>query len=194
MSRYFRVTIESGQSVCPFYNVYYNSVSQGNLATLYPSLAPASNLTFAQLATVNPPVIVSVPDGVATIIVSGTCGACNATTQIIPTPTPTIQTTKTPTPTPTLTRTPTLTPSKPGYPPIGRPFITVWKTTTFNDQIVLPYDPNGFYDGTINWGDGTSSINSYNNRTHTYVVPGTYTVTIIGRVIGWSFDFTCPPQ
>jgi hypothetical protein len=190
MSRYFRVTIESGQSICPFYNVYYNNTS--TLATLWPSLTPATGLTFSQLTNVNPGVIVVLPDVVSSVIVSGTCGLCQATTQIIPTPTPTIQTTRTPTPTPTLTKTPTVTPSRASYPPIGRPFISVWRTTQYLEQIELPYDPNGFYDGTIQWGDGTSSINTYANRKHTYVQPGQYTVTIYGRVIGWSFDFTCP--
>jgi surface protein len=108
-----------------------------------------------------------------------------------PTKTPTRTTTRTQTPTVTTTRTqtPTVTRSGCPIPPIGRPFISVWRTTTWLEQIELPYDPNGFYDGTIQWGDGTSSINSYANRTHSYAVPGDYTITITGRVIGWSFRF-----
>jgi hypothetical protein len=74
---------------------------------------------------------------------------------------------------------------------VGRPFICVWRTTTPNEMIELPYDPAGIYDGSISWGDGTSSINSYANRRHTYSLPGTYTVTILGRIIGWSFYYTC---
>jgi surface protein len=108
----------------------------------------------------------------------------------------------TPTPTPTLTqtptRTPTLTPTRVvcPTPPIGRPFISVWRTTTPNEIIELPYDPNGFYDGTINWGDGTSSINSYANRRHTYSLPGQYRIFVTGRVIGFgfAFNFTNAPK
>ena len=66
-------------------------------------------------------------------------------------------------------------------------FISVWVTTTPSESIILPYETTGSYSGTIDWGDGTTSINSYANRTHTYTTPGTYTITITGTLIGWSF-------
>lgn len=72
--------------------------------------------------------------------------------------------------------------------PIPPPsFISVWVTTTSSESIMLPYETTGSYSGTIDWGDGTSSINSYSNRAHTYTTPGTYTITISGTLIGWSF-------
>jgi surface protein len=46
----------------------------------------------------------------------------------------------------------------------------------------LPYQTNGSYNGTIDWGDGETSPNKYGNRTHIYKFPGTYTITIDGRV------------
>ena len=119
-----------------------------------------------------------------------------------PTPTPTnTQTptpTKTPTPTPTNTQTPTPTVTvTSGFDPSqcvpfsGTDFTSTWETLVPNETITLPYqDPssNGsYYTGVIDWGDGTTSINSYANRTHTYVTPGTYTVTICGTIKGWDF-------
>jgi surface protein len=72
------------------------------------------------------------------------------------------------------------------YEPV--PFISVWRTTETNESISLPYSSDGTYSGIINWGDGTTSDNSYANRTHTYATAGDYTVTITGTIIGFSFD------
>jgi len=72
-------------------------------------------------------------------------------------------------------------------PPIPLPFISVWVTTIPSQSIMLPYETTGSYNGTIDWGDGTTSTNSYANRAHTYTTPGTYTITITGTLIGWSF-------
>jgi surface protein len=72
--------------------------------------------------------------------------------------------------------------------PITPPsFISVWRTISPNEPITLPYETSGFYYGTIDWGDGTTSENIYDNRTHIYVTPGDYTITITGTLIGWSF-------
>jgi len=46
---------------------------------------------------------------------------------------------------------------------------------------------DGTYSGTINWGDGNTSANTYSNSTHTYNSPGDYTVTITGTINDWSF-------
>ena len=72
-------------------------------------------------------------------------------------------------------------------------FITIWETTTAGESITLPYLPPAFgsvYTGVIDWGDSTTSINDYTNRTHTYANAGTHTITICGTVYGWSFVFT----
>ena len=69
------------------------------------------------------------------------------------------------------------------------PFISVFRTTSANESITLPYISNGTYNGTIDWGDGTVVANTYANRTHTYTDDGFYTVTILGDCVGWNFLF-----
>ena len=47
--------------------------------------------------------------------------------------------------------------------------------------ITLPFSSPGYgsySNGTINWGDGTTSTLSYSNRTHTYTTPGVYQISI----------------
>ena len=69
-------------------------------------------------------------------------------------------------------------------------FTTEWTTTASSESIELPYDNGGTYSGTIDWGDGNTSANSYANRTHTYATAGTYTVVINGTVNSWNFGST----
>jgi len=91
--------------------------------------------------------------------------------------------TPTPTKTPTQTRTPTPSPSFiPFY-----PFISIWRTTDASETITLPYENTGTYSGVIDWGDGSTSVNSYANRTHTYTTPGDYTISILGDCVGFRF-------
>jgi len=66
-------------------------------------------------------------------------------------------------------------------------FTTTWETTSPNQYITLPYLNTGTYSGTIDWGDGNTSANSYGNQQHTYTSSGTYTVVINGTCTGWSF-------
>ena len=65
-------------------------------------------------------------------------------------------------------------------------FISKYTTTTPNEDIHLPYLEDGTYSGTIDWGDGTITNNSYDDRIHTYVSSGTHTVTIDGQIIGYN--------
>ena len=76
-------------------------------------------------------------------------------------------------------------------PPV--PFTTEWTTTSSSETIELPYDAAGTYSGTIDWGDGNTSANSFANRTHTYATAGTYTVIIDGTCIGWNFQVVGTP-
>lgn len=56
------------------------------------------------------------------------------------------------------------------------------------DTIVLPLLSGGTYSGTIDWGDTSTSVLSYANRSHTYAAGGTYTITISGDTLqGWQF-------
>ena len=66
-------------------------------------------------------------------------------------------------------------------------FTTTWTTTAPSETIILPYSGGGTYSGTIDWGDGNTSPNTYTNRFHTYATAGTYTVVINGTVYSWDF-------
>jgi surface protein len=67
-------------------------------------------------------------------------------------------------------------------------FTTEWTTTGSSETIHLPYSTFGTYSGTINWGDGSTSVNSYANRTHIYATVGTYTVVIDGTINLFNFS------
>lgn len=66
-------------------------------------------------------------------------------------------------------------------------FTSTWAVTA-GETITLPYEAAGTYSGTIDWGDSSTSANSYANRTHTYVGAGTYTISITGVTTGFRFN------
>lgn len=74
------------------------------------------------------------------------------------------------------------------------PTIMNFRTTTANETIILPFIPLGRYEGTIDWGDGTTSESFYSNRQHIYATAGTYTVTISGRCEGFTFEPSFGPS
>src|SRR5699024_7630543 len=62
-------------------------------------------------------------------------------------------------------------------------FITTWQTTTANETITIPVNPNVpsyAYNYTVDWGDGNTSSNQTASATHTYASAGTHTVSITG--------------
>jgi surface protein len=76
-------------------------------------------------------------------------------------------------------------------------FISVWNTantssgSSTSTQAKLPLISTGTYNFRVDWGDGSSStITAYNQAevTHTYASSGTYTLRIIGLIIGWRFN------
>ena len=69
-------------------------------------------------------------------------------------------------------------------------FISRWQTTGSSQTITLPYESTGTYSGTIDWGDGLVSANTYANRSHVYSVASSYTITISGDVTGFKFNNT----
>ena len=58
----------------------------------------------------------------------------------------------------------------------GEAFVTVWETTSASESITIP--ATGTY--TIDWGDGTTSVDVTGDQTHTYGDAGAYTVRISG--------------
>ena len=74
------------------------------------------------------------------------------------------------------------------------PFITTWKTdnvgTSAANQITLPLVIAGTYNFIVDWGDNSqSTITAWNSvdTTHTYLAPGTYTVTMTGTFTHFIF-------
>jgi surface protein len=68
------------------------------------------------------------------------------------------------------------------------PFVSRWTATApQSNTIELPYSPSGTYSGTIDWGDGFVSDNTYANRIRTYASPDDYIITITGQIQGWNF-------
>ncbi len=69
-------------------------------------------------------------------------------------------------------------------PEVNRPFITTWKTdnpgSSEDNQITIPTFPGETYNYSVDWGDGSSSIGVTGDITHTYEIPGTYQVSIVG--------------
>ena len=61
-------------------------------------------------------------------------------------------------------------------------FVTVWDTTSANEEITIPINPDTAftYDYTVDWGDGTLSTNVTESTVHTYAIAGSYTVEITG--------------
>lgn len=71
------------------------------------------------------------------------------------------------------------------YASINNDFVSIWDTTkpgSASDTVILPLVPAGTYAGTIDWGDGNTSVLSYANRTHIYASSGIYTITITGTI------------
>lgn len=57
-------------------------------------------------------------------------------------------------------------------------FVTTWTTTMPNEMITIPTTGSG-YNYSVDWGDGSSS-SFMADASHTYLLPGTYTVEISG--------------
>lgn len=73
-------------------------------------------------------------------------------------------------------------------------FVSTWTIATANETITLPLVSGLNYDFMVDWGDGSAKdkITSFSSplKTHTYTVPGNYTITINGLLEGWSFGGT----
>lgn len=74
-------------------------------------------------------------------------------------------------------------------------FISTWKTDNLSSgsststQVKLPLESTGTYNFIVNWGDGSApeNITTAAAGIHTYSTAGTYTITIKGILIGFSF-------
>jgi surface protein len=106
------------------------------------------------------------------------------------TPSPSITRTNTPTPsnTPTNTLTPTNTPT-PTRPPNLR---MSFQSPNGNPTVAtLPLLSTGTYSFTVNWGDGNSDvITNWNDgaKQHTYNNNSAYTISIVGTIVGFSYQ------
>ncbi|RIV47937.1 BspA family leucine-rich repeat surface protein [Flagellimonas taeanensis] len=61
-------------------------------------------------------------------------------------------------------------------------FVTTWKTTVANEEIVIGTNINLTYDYTIDWGDGTvEEIGTSDRPSHVYASAGNHTVAILGQ-------------
>jgi len=75
MSRYFEIHITNGTPICSAYTIYHTSAVPGNEVTLYPSNIPATGITYLQL-TSSPPLIIISPNNATTILLKDECGNC----------------------------------------------------------------------------------------------------------------------
>ena len=75
-------------------------------------------------------------------------------------------------------------------------FISEWRVAS-GETIVLPLPDGWQYEFTIDWGDNSTSNETYpyyssksheGSVQHTYAAEGTYTISIYGVVEGWSFQ------
>lgn len=74
----------------------------------------------------------------------------------------------------------------PPVPPVPT-LITIDTTSEgSNFEVSLPYSSSGTYTGTIDWGDGTITGNSYADRAHTYVTADVYTISVLGKIEGFN--------
>ncbi len=74
----------------------------------------------------------------------------------------------------------------------GTPMVSTWQTTTSNEMITLPLRTGFNYNMTVDWGDGSpvALIDSFGDadKSHTYALAGTYTVTLTGTAEAWYFN------
>ena len=75
-------------------------------------------------------------------------------------------------------------------------FVSTWdtaQTTTGSSDsktLQLPLTSSGNYNFHVDWGDGSASdVVSYTQNTHTYSIPGVYTVRITGLIDGFRFAY-----
>ena len=73
---------------------------------------------------------------------------------------------------------------------VDNPFISTFRTTGPSETVTLPYEVAGTYSGTIDWGDGNTSTNSYANRAHVYLIASDYVITVTGVTTGFRFSNT----
>ena len=65
-------------------------------------------------------------------------------------------------------------------------FISVWRVE--DGELYLPLQETGTYDFQVDWGDGHSDhVMEFQQNKHVYAQPGTYTLTISGKLQGFCF-------
>ena len=133
---------------------------------------------------------VDIADKILDVYTNG-CPTTTTTTTVAPTTT-TTTTLEPTTTTTTTTATPTTTTTTTTVNPLSLFKATVDTNITGPGAVVeLPYE-NQAYTGTINWGDGTITANSYLTRAHTYVDAGIYQIVIDGNITYWNTYYKFP--
>lgn len=79
--------------------------------------------------------------------------------------------------------------------PVLPAFRSTWAVSSARfPYIILPFDPAGSYNCTVDWGDGNiTTISGSGPYQYYYADESTYNVTITGVIDGWSFNYgdTC---
>jgi surface protein len=154
----------------PFVTFYSNvsTLTLGSVLYNDPALtSPYSGVNDAWFATDNNGIISSIRIAASTGVIFENpqpCTECTTTTTTIA---------------PTTTTTTTVSPNA---------MILQFSIDSNGGSLSLPYfsgDAN--LTGTIDWGDGTTSANTYANRTHIYANAGVYDVTLSGTAYNFSF-------
>ena len=118
------------------------------------------------------------PATTTTTSTTATPTTTTTTTTVAPTTTTTSTTVAPTTTTTSTTVAPTTTTTTTTAAP--SPMILTFNVANVGDSITLPYSNSATYSGTIDWGDGNVTANSYANRTHVYTTTGNHDVTISG--------------
>ncbi len=61
------------------------------------------------------------------------------------------------------------------------PFVTAWSVPEDDLTIEIPVNSNYDYNYYVDWGDDSFTTNITTEVSHTYLIPGTYTVSIFGK-------------
>ena len=148
------------------------------------TLAPTTTTLAPTTTTLAPTTTTLAPTTTTTTVAPTTTTTTLAPTTTTTTVAPT--TTTTTAAATTTTAAPTTTTTTIAWNPADSMILT-FNVANNGDSITLPYSSDAICTGTINWGDGNVTSNSYANRTHVYASAGNYDVSFNGTSTRFSF-------